>query len=243
MADNKKKPIKQCRIKTDTCFKWHCLGKVFGLNLDDIGLMYMISQIQDDESNLRYTLIEEEILDMFKETEAEWLALHGAKMKSDPLYRIAFSDLNGQRKATTNHYKAEVERRKAYNQKIQQQNEEEGELKEDVTTSDEFIEKQTEEYQNMIFDTKYFINKKTYQAEYKIAQENNVPTENEMVDLKEEFDNETLIKLIEIGNKEEWQRHYTTILQELYEESKQKTETPFDCLKGDEENENSNNEK
>lgn len=235
MADNKKKPIKQCRVKTDTCFKWHCLGKVFGLNLDDIGLMYMISQIQDDESNLRYTLIEEEILDMFKETEAEWLALHGAKMKSDPLYRIAFSDLNGQRKATTNHYKAEVERRKAYNQKIQQQNEEEGELKEDVTTSDEFIEKQNEEYNNMLFDTKYFINKRTYSAKFKAKYEDNVPSEEDIEDLKNNVDSEILIKLIETGNAEEWKRHYEEILKELQTEQQLESETPFDCLKGDEE--------
>ena len=38
MAD-KKKPIKDCRIKADTCFKWHCIAKLFRRPLEDIGLM------------------------------------------------------------------------------------------------------------------------------------------------------------------------------------------------------------
>lgn len=130
MEENKKKKkIKECRIKSDTCFKWHCLGKIFELSLEDIGLIYLISQLRDDETNVRYSLIEEEVLDMFKDIENDWIKAHTEKMKTDKYYRSGFAEVNGQRKATTKHYKAEVERRKAYNKKVDEEN---GEIEETV---------------------------------------------------------------------------------------------------------------
>lgn len=227
MAD-KKKPIKQCRIKADTCFKWHCMGKLFGLNLEDIGLMYMISQIQDDEGNIRHSLIEEEILDIFKETEAEWLALHSAKMKTDPLYRIAFADLNGQRKATTNHYKAEVERRKAYNERIKKENGEDtetGNITENVITSNE----------TNIYTDCFTFGTKNIVVKYTTDTIKNIPEKDDIEDLKINCDDDLLIKMLEIGNAEEWKRHYEEILNELQTEQQIETETPFDCLESESE--------
>lgn len=229
MAD-KKKPIKQCRVKADTCFKWHCLGKLFGLSLEDIGLMYLVSQIQDDEKNIRYGLIENEILDMYKTTEAEWLALHSAKMKNDPLYRIAFSDLNGQRKATTNHYKAEVKRREDYNKRVAQQNgtddNESGEIQENVVTSDEVEEQQAGEKKNtseVINDTRKSLYRKEpfgpghgiralqfpdgeiIYAHYEKCNEANVITQEEFLEHVEMSDDKDLVKdIIYENNKQGW---------------------------------------
>lgn len=200
---NEKKQIKQCRVKADTCFKWHCLGKVFGLDLDDIGLMYMISQIQDDEGNVRYSLIEPELLEMFKETEAGWLALHNEKMKKNPLYRIAFADLNGQRKATTNHYKAEVERRAAYNARVNaenkkndnsNENENNNENEEVVITSAETTKKCEhkkvqvgEQLMMIVYDDDMF-----------------VPTQEDIDNLTKVYEIDDIVKAIREGNKDEW---------------------------------------
>lgn len=100
------------RNKKDTCFKWHLLGKIYEADLNDIGLMYLIAQIKDDKENLRYELIEEELLDEYIEMEQKWLKLHQEKMKKDNMYKYMFSSINGQRKSSTDNFYREVERRK-----------------------------------------------------------------------------------------------------------------------------------
>ncbi len=244
---NEKKPIKQCRVKADTCFKWHCMGKLFGLSLEDIGLAYMISQIKDDEGNIRYNLIEPEILDLYKETEAEWLALHSAKMKSDPIYRIAFADLNGQRTATTNHYKAEVKRREEYNNRIKDnknKNKTDSEddnkdsendnkdLKEDVITSDE-----VKETAAPLFKTSFYFEDDDKYIEVYCLESNkeNIPTIDNIEKLRKEYTDSEIIQMLERGNKYRWVAHYDDVLAEMYfmnaeppaEENKEQEEYPI----------------
>lgn len=239
MAD-KKKPIKQCRVKADTCFKWHCLGKIFGFNLDDIGLMYIISQIQDDEAGIRYTLIEPEILDMYQEIEKEWLALHKVKMRTDEKYRIAFADLNGQRKATTKHYKAEVERREAYNNRIKgnkdnsntDSEDDNKDLKENVITSDE-----VKETAAPLFKTSFHFEDDDKYIEVSCLESNkgNIPTIDDIEALRKEYTDSEIIQMLEKGNKYKWVAHYDDVLAEMSfmnaeppaEENKEQGEYPI----------------
>lgn len=240
MAD-KKKPIKDCRVKADTCFKWHCIAKLFRRPLEDIGLMYLISQIQDDKANVIYNLIEPEILDLYKEKEAEFLTLHSAKMRNDELYSVAFSELNGQRKATTNHYEAEVARRKAYNDRIKKQNgentegkedNENGELKEDVITSDEVKETAVP-----LFKTSFHFEDDDKYIEVSCLESNkgNIPTIDDIEALRKEYTDSEIIQMLERGNKYKWVTHYDDVLAEMYfmnaeppaEENKEQKEYPI----------------
>lgn len=235
MAD-KKKPIKQCRVKADTCFKWHCIGKLFGLSLEDIGLMYLISQIKDDEGKIIYGLIEEEILDLYQATEAEWMALHTAKIRNDEKYRMAFSELNGQRKTTTERYKQEVARREAYNARIAAQQDgtedtESGKPAEVVITSDE-TKQDTQEtpqgeipdkwkslYRTEKFGTGHsvrdlmFLDGEVIKAHFEIANAKNIISQAEFIKLeKESGDIELMKDMIARANKEGWKEHWETYL-------------------------------
>lgn len=235
MAD-KKKPIKQCRVKADTCFKWHCIGKLFGLSLEDIGLMYLISQIKDDEGKIIYGLIEEEILDLYQATEAEWLALHTAKMRNDEKYRMAFAELNGQRKTTTERYKQEVARREAYNARIAAQQDgtedtENGKPAEVVITSEETKQDTQETPQGKIEEEQEYTDEflqynlhtpvddvfpvpdVVYLEIWKESKPENLPTEEDWESLLEEFDDDFLKAFVIRGNKDRWKKHYSEYLE------------------------------
>lgn len=219
---NKKNPIKDCRVKVDTCFKWHCIGKIFGLSLEDIGLMYLISQIKDDKGKAIYGLIEEEILDLYQATEAEWMALHTAKMRNDEKYRMAFSELNGQRKITTERFYNEVARRKAYNERIkrEQNNNESGEIQEDVVTSEETKTpvKEIQLPQNFELSREYELNPDAADDPFPVcdvvtafyieSKEKNIPTEENWEDLLPVYTNEQLKEIIQKGNADGWSKHF-----------------------------------
>lgn len=219
------------REKKDSIFNSDILQQTAHLSHEEFGLFIRIAMIEDDEkTRKRYENISGIYLNAYMKIEEQW--------KED--FKPYINDI----KAMTDYstiYTPAAKSRKGYNDlkaKLDKQNNTNTETTEDT----EFIEQQNNELKELTFNTNYFINKRTYTATYKAEYENNVPTENDIADLEFNVDTEILIKLIKIGNAEEWKRHYEEILNELQAEQQLETETPFDCLESEEtENENSNN--
>lgn len=206
------------REKQDSLFKSNILNKTSHLTREQFGILITIAMIEDDKlTEKRYEDIDDIFLESYIKKEEEWKNEFD-KIINDPILMNAYNIIFGSAKKS----------RKGYNElkeKLEKQDNKK-ETKEDK----EFIEQQNKEYDKMKLKTNYFINKRTYTATYKAEYENNVPTENDLADLEYSIDKETLIKLIEIGNKEEWKRHYEEILNELQIEEQLKEESPFDCI-------------
>lgn len=207
------------REKQDSLFKSNILNKTSHLTREQFGILITIAMIEDDKlTEKRYEDIDGIFLKSYIKKEEEWKKEFN-EIINDPVIMNAYNIIFGSAKKS----------RKGYNDlkaKLEKPDDEK-EKKEDT----EFIEKQNTEIKEMTFNTNYFINKKTYTANYTAEYENNVPTENDIADLEYSIDKETLIKLIEKGNAEEWKRHYEEILNELQTEEQLKEETPFDCVK------------
>lgn len=110
-----KKELKKKRVpapKTNTCIKWHHLGRTAtALTLEELGLLYFMLQIVDDEKNIRYELIANDFTkELFSETEKNYIKLFDKKMRENPLFRNAFEEHAGQIKSSRNYYEALVKR-------------------------------------------------------------------------------------------------------------------------------------
>lgn len=217
------------REKKDSIFNSDILQQTAHLSHEEFGLFIRMAMIEDDElTEKRYENISGVFLNAYMKIEEQW--------KED--FKPYINDI----KAMTDYstiYTSAAKSRKGYNQLKETLDNKKGDNGTGTgtgtkTTEDtEFIEKQNKEIKKMTFKTNFFINKKTYTANYTAEYENNVPTENDIADLEYSIDKETLIKLIEKGNAEEWKRHYEEILNELQTEEQLKEETPFDCLESE----------
>ena len=209
------------REKQDSLFKSNILNKTSHLTREQFGILITIAMIEDDKlTEKRYEDIDDIFLESYIKKEEEWKKEFN-EIINDPVIMNAYNIIFGSAKKS----------RKGYNElkeKLEKQD-----SKKEKTEDTEFIEKQNTEIKEMKFKTNYFINKKTYTATYKAEYENNVPLEEEIADLSFNTDGNTLIKLIEKGNAEEWKRHYEEILNELQTEQQIETETPFDCLESE----------
>lgn len=216
------------REKKDSIFNSEILQQTAHLSHAEFGLFIRMAMVEDDEeTEKRYENISGIYLKSYMKIEEQWkedFKPYTEDIKSMSDYSVIYSSA--------------AKSRKGYNQLKETLDNKKGGNDTNTTTEEqedkESIEKQNEEYNNMLFDTKYFINKRTYSAKFKAKYEDNVPSEEDIENLKNNVDSELLIKLIEKGNAEEWKRHYEEILEELQTEQQLETETPFDCLKGDE---------
>ena len=206
------------REKQDSLFKSNILNKTSHLTREQFGILITMAMIEDDKlTEKRYEDIDGIFLESYIKKEEEWKKEFN-EIINDPILMNAYNIIFGSAKKS----------RKGYNElkeKLEKQD-----SKKETKEDKEFIEQQNKEYDKMKLKTNYFINKRTYTATYKAEYENNVPTENDIADLEYSIDKETLIKLIEKGNAEEWKRHYEEILNELQTEEQLKEETPFDCV-------------
>lgn len=217
------------RIKKDTILKTYILSNTQHLSNEEFGILIRNVMLEDDKDKYRYENLSGLLLDIFKKNEKQWKEDLEKVFLTNPTIISAYSLVFGQANNS----------RKAFDNMQDRYNEKDKQAKKKKEEDTEFIEQQNNEFKELTFNTNYFINKKTYTATYKAEYENNVPNEEEIADLSFNTDNDTLIKLIEIGNEEEWKRHYEEILNELQAEQQIETETPFDCLESEEtENEN-----
>lgn len=121
MANNEEKKRKRIpAAKTNTCLKWHHLARTAtALNLEELGLLYFMLQVTDDEKNIRYDLISDDYTkDLFKQKEEEYFKLFKEKMKTNALFRVLFEEHAGQIKSSRKYYNSLVTRLKEHNDSI-----------------------------------------------------------------------------------------------------------------------------
>lgn len=137
MLNNEKKKKKRVpNEKTNTCFKWHHFPRtITSLTLEEIGLLYIMLQIADDEKNRRYDFIDDDFTEkLLKEKEEEYAELFNKLMKENAIFRNLFGEHRGQIKSSRNYYEELVRRIKKHNDNIDDENNEE---KEEETTTTE----------------------------------------------------------------------------------------------------------
>lgn len=98
--------------KLNTCIKWHHLGRTAtALTLEELGLLYFMLQVVDDDKNKRYELITDNFTkELLTEKEKEYIKLFDNKMRENPLFRVLFEAHAGQIKSSRNYYEALVKR-------------------------------------------------------------------------------------------------------------------------------------
>lgn len=148
MLNNEKKKKKRVpNEKTNTCFKWHHFPRtITSLTLEEVGLLYIMLQIADDEKNRRYDFIDDDFTEkLLKEKEEEYAKLFEKLMKENAIFRNLFGEHRGQIKSSRNYYEELVRRIKKHNDDIDDENNEE---KEEETTTTEETEKRDYSYNN-----------------------------------------------------------------------------------------------
>lgn len=149
LKNEKKKKKRVPHEKTNTCFKWHHFPRtITSLSLEEVGLLYIMLQIADDEKNRRYDFVDDDFTEkLLKEKEEEYAKLFEKLIRENTVFRNLFGEHRGQIKSSRNYYEELVRRIKKHNDDIDNENNEETEEEttEETTTTGTTTEKTTAE--------------------------------------------------------------------------------------------------
>lgn len=211
------------REKKDSIFNSEILQQTAHLSHEEFGLFIRMAMVEDDEeTQKRYENISGVFLNAYMKIEKQW--------KED------FKPYTEDIKAMSDYsviYSSAAKSRKGYNKLKETLDNKKGDNDENTETETTETKNQTVSDINKIRTESISFKNKTKPIIIKFTDDTagNAPNQKEIDELLDSFDEDIIISMLVTGNIEKWERHYETILQELYEESKQKTESPFDCLK------------
>ena len=192
------------REKKDSIFNSEILRETAHLSHSEFGLFIRMAMIEDDdETEKRYENISGVYLSSYMKIEEEWKKefkkyINDIKMMSD------YSKI----------YSSAAKSRKGYNdlkQKLDAKNDGSGNSESGNTTTPDEVEIESISKESIEFKNKA----KPIAIRFTENTKTNAPTQKDIDDLINSFDEDTLVSMIVRGNMERWKRHYDDILIEM----------------------------